>query len=549
MQITWVAFVRVERIGNRFDSSLASARYRMIIPAAALERLGHGVQLIQVNPDSSLDHLVETLRGEVAVMTKLLSTNPDVFRPWSELALGIVRAARQKGMSVVCDVCDDHFGDARFAAYYRELVTESDLVVASTPRMAEITRAHTPRPIQAISDPYEGARQAPRVPPPPPKPAGLLRSVLRDMVSGGKRPALRLLWFGHGGNLGSVVDMLPRLAPLAARYAVDLHIVTSADTGAEGLCESANKGLPRSFRLRFSPWSTGTTWRALDECDLVIIPARLGDTAKAVKSPNRLVESLWAGRFVCASPVPSYEEFGEFAWLGEDIASGIEWAVQHPREVMRKLQSGQDYISRHCSPEVIARQWEAAFLAARGGAGAAPQGAGAVKLNLGCGDKLLPGYVNVDIAESRGDVKPDVLCDLRRLSPFPDGTVDEVLSVHVVEHFWRWEVVDVLREWARVLRPGGRMILECPNLHSACEAFLRDPDAASGPGPEGQRTMWVFYGDPRWRDPLMVHRWGYTPHSLGRLMSEAGLVNVRQEPAQFKLREPRDMRMVGEKPA
>ena len=82
MQITWVAFVRVERIGNRFDSSLASARYRMIIPAAALERLGHGVQLIQVNPDSSLDHLVETLRGEVAVMTKLLSTNPDVFRPW-----------------------------------------------------------------------------------------------------------------------------------------------------------------------------------------------------------------------------------------------------------------------------------------------------------------------------------------------------------------------------------------------------------------------------------------------------------------------------------
>jgi hypothetical protein len=45
----------------------------------------------------------------------------------------------------------------------------------------------------------------------------------------------------------------------------------------------------------------------------------------------------------------------------------------------------------------------------------------------------------------------------------------------------------------------------------------------------------------------MVHRWGYTPQSLARLMQEAGLVNVRQEPAQFKLREPRDMRVVGEK--
>jgi hypothetical protein len=31
-------------------------------------------------------------------------------------------------------------------------------------------------------------------------------------------------------------------------------------------------------------------------------------------------------------------------------------------------------------------------------------------------------------------------------------------------------------------------------------------------------------------------------------MAEAGLVNLRQEPAQFKLREPRDMRIVAEKP-
>jgi hypothetical protein len=31
------------------------------------------------------------------------------------------------------------------------------------------------------------------------------------------------------------------------------------------------------------------------------------------------------------------------------------------------------------------------------------------------------------------------------------------------------------------------------------------------------------------------------------VMAEAGLANLRQEPAQFKLREPRDMRIVGEK--
>jgi SAM-dependent methyltransferase len=172
-----------------------------------------------------------------------------------------------------------------------------------------------------------------------------------------------------------------------------------------------------------------------------------------------------------------------------------------------------------------------------------------VKLNLGCGDKILPGYVNVDVAKTRAGMRPDVLCDLHALKPFKDDSADEILAVHVVEHFWRWEVAGVLREWLRVLRPGGSMVLECPNLAAACEAFLADPGAGALPGREGQRTMWVFYGDPAWRDPLMVHRWGYTPKSLAALMTEVGLVNVRQEPAQFKLREPRDMRLVGEKPS
>lgn len=169
------------------------------------------------------------------------------------------------------------------------------------------------------------------------------------------------------------------------------------------------------------------------------------------------------------------------------------------------------------------------------------------KLNLGCGDKILPGYVNVDVVESRRGFKPDVICDLHRLTPFEDDTIDEILSVHVVEHFWRWEVVGVLKEWVRVLKPGGKMILECPNLLSAAQELVMNPDQASGPGAEGQRSMWVFYGDPRWQDPYMVHRWGYTPSSLARVMHEAGLDNLRQEPAQFKLREPRDMRVVGEK--
>jgi len=170
------------------------------------------------------------------------------------------------------------------------------------------------------------------------------------------------------------------------------------------------------------------------------------------------------------------------------------------------------------------------------------------RLNLGCGDKILEGYVNVDVVDERAGATPDISCDITDLSIFEDNYADEILAVHVVEHFWRWEVVDVLKEWVRVLCPGGKMILECPNLISACEAVLSNPEFAALPGPEGQRSMWVLYGDPRWRDPLMTHRWAYTPLSLAQIMHEAGLTDLRQEPAQFKLREPRDMRVTGVKP-
>ena len=171
-----------------------------------------------------------------------------------------------------------------------------------------------------------------------------------------------------------------------------------------------------------------------------------------------------------------------------------------------------------------------------------------IRLNLGCGDKILEGFINVDIVAERAGKQHDINCDFKNLYVFPDNYADEILAVHVVEHFWRWEVNSVLIEWLRVLKPGGKIILECPNLITACEEFLKNTNINSGPGREGQRSMWVFYGDPRWKDPLMVHRWGYTPNSLAQVLHEAGFVEMKQEPAQFKLREPRDMRITGLKP-
>jgi len=81
-----------------------------------------------------------------------------------------------------------------------------------------------------------------------------------------------------------------------------------------------------------------------------------------------------------------------------------------------------------------------------------------VKLNLGCGRKYLDGYVNCDAVES---VKTDKVFDLNVTPyPFEPNSVDEVLMDNVLEHLD--DVVRVIEELHRVLRPGGRAVIIVP---------------------------------------------------------------------------------------
>jgi len=87
----------------------------------------------------------------------------------------------------------------------------------------------------------------------------------------------------------------------------------------------------------------------------------------------------------------------------------------------------------------------------------APQGARAVDLGAG-GRELDPRVLCVDFVPFPGT---DVVADVERL-PFRDGSLDLVIGTGLLEH-----VADdraVLREAARVLKPGGVVHMEMPFL-------------------------------------------------------------------------------------
>jgi len=90
-----------------------------------------------------------------------------------------------------------------------------------------------------------------------------------------------------------------------------------------------------------------------------------------------------------------------------------------------------------------------------------------IKLHLGCGRIRLPSYINIDIMT---DKSADLLADLRQL-PFADGSVDFVYSCAAIEHFGRREWVGVVREWARVLKPGASLRLSTADFSAAVERY------------------------------------------------------------------------------
>lgn len=82
------------------------------------------------------------------------------------------------------------------------------------------------------------------------------------------------------------------------------------------------------------------------------------------------------------------------------------------------------------------------------------------KLHLGCGTKIVPGWLNADKFTTCADMYVDAY---RRL-PFPDRSFRIIYCEHLIEHLRIDRVPRFLAEARRVLEDGGLFRLSCPDL-------------------------------------------------------------------------------------
>jgi predicted SAM-dependent methyltransferase len=151
-----------------------------------------------------------------------------------------------------------------------------------------------------------------------------------------------------------------------------------------------------------------------------------------------------------------------------------------------------------------------------------------LKLNLGCGSDIRPGYTNVDKFPASKDV---VQADLPVL-PFPNNSAEEVVLSHVLEHFGFADGELLCREILRVLKPGGYALVEVPDIQWCMAQFLGSPEFNGYTNPTFDYTThhrWGLYAQAIWGDQHndgLYHKWGFTAQRLLHLLNHVGFAAI-----------------------
>ena len=112
-----------------------------------------------------------------------------------------------------------------------------------------------------------------------------------------------------------------------------------------------------------------------------------------------------------------------------------------------------------------------------------------MKLHLGCGKRFIPGFIHVDAVDYP---HVDHVSTIDNLSFIGDNTVELIYNCHVLEHFKRRDVDRVLREWHRILKPGGTLRTSVPDFAALSEVYRRTEKLELVMGPLFGRQDYLY---------------------------------------------------------
>lgn len=144
-----------------------------------------------------------------------------------------------------------------------------------------------------------------------------------------------------------------------------------------------------------------------------------------------------------------------------------------------------------------------------------------MKVNVGCGERKMHGFINID---SREEVSPDIVCDVAKVHEVISGA-DLVYASHILEHFpsnafkprcSTW--IDALTSWYTALNRDGVLRVCVPDFEKVCEYYTNTSDIHSIRG--------FLYGGQRNQFDFHFHCWDFD--SLASDLSEVGFRSCKR---------------------
>lgn len=138
-----------------------------------------------------------------------------------------------------------------------------------------------------------------------------------------------------------------------------------------------------------------------------------------------------------------------------------------------------------------------------------------MKLHVGCGNVILPGWTNLDIEKLPG---VDIIDDITTLTKIPDNSCDIIYASHVLEHVGRNEFEDVIRIWNKKLKKNGTLRIAVPDFEKIIIWYQRTKYIIDIVGlvSGGQKTKYDY------------HKMIYDKKSLTEILLKMGFNDIRE---------------------
>jgi hypothetical protein len=298
------------------EHTRASRRFRATIPLKGMRE-----------NDGQIEDLSKTTRDDIVVLAKDTSIKDGQF-------------LLDNNIKFVFDICDDKWGSRKknLVDTYNFLCKNANLVVTSTPTLANIIFRNTGKQAHVISDPVERERKEPDV------------KIITDDTT------IKFVYYGAGKNFdiidwNKIVNDLKRV-----HNKIEIHAVIGR---VEKHLKTVQDLIEKKILFAYQ-WTYELQDQIVDDCHFVLLPIVSVNENISAKSPNRLIDGIQRGKLVLTNAgVDSYIPFRNFSYFVSDFnyGQGLKFAINNRNEALRNIKLGQIYIDQHHTPEIIGKQW------------------------------------------------------------------------------------------------------------------------------------------------------------------------------------------------